>query len=100
MSKSQKGKHSQPKTEKFKKQTSDRQKGKSFEERFGVEKAKLIKEKQSKPKSQEHKQIMGENAARRICCLYCKRDFVRLNFNRFHGEKCKLFTALTLENFL
>lgn len=75
MSKSGKGKHSQPKTPKFKEHMRSLYRGKTYEERFGVEYAAIIKEKQKKPK---------------IECIYCGKLASKSNITRWHNNNCKL----------
>ena len=95
MSKSAIGKHSQPKTQEFKDYISSIQSGKSFEDRFGPEKARVIKDKMRKPRSKETCALIKEKALIRAqqeyVCPHCGKT-VRLltNFIRWHNDNCKL----------
>lgn len=93
MSLSGKGKHSQPKTESFKKTLKNLYEGKSYEERFGVERSKEIKAKLSKPKSIDHIQKIKDNPYHsnrpKIKCLHCQKEVSASNLKRWHNDKCK-----------
>lgn len=94
MSSSGKGKHSQPKTENFKKQLRELYKGKTFVERYGIEKAAEIQEKIKKPKSKEHIESMRNTSYNKnrpkFECPCCKKMVSASNLKRWHGSQCKL----------
>lgn len=93
MSRSGKGKHSQPKTESFKQHMSDIYSGKTYEERFGVERAAEIKAKQKSPKSAAQKQKQSEVMKNKpnSTCPHCGKQARGSNYVRWHGDNCKLF---------
>lgn len=96
MSSNGKGKHSQPKTEKFKQTMSEHYTGKTYEERFGVEYAAEIRAKQSgKIRTEEHKQNIRNNPYHanrpKLSCPHCQKEVSASNLKRWHGDNCKLF---------
>lgn len=97
MSASGKGKHSQPKTEAFKKTLSEYYAGKSYEERFGIEYAAEIKAKQSKPKTEDHKrkQSLTMKNKPKLRCPHCQKEVSASNLKRWHGDNCKLFKIVS-----
>lgn len=99
MSSSGKGKHSQPKTDKFKQTMREHYSGKTYEERFGVEYASEIKAKQSKPKSTEHIQKIKDNPYHtnrpKLSCPHCQKEVSVGNLKRWHGDNCKSLKVLT-----
>jgi hypothetical protein len=99
MSSNGKGKHSQPKTEEFKQAARERQLGKSYEERFGAEYAKQIRDKQRGPKSLEHIQKIKENPYHanrpKLRCPHCQKEVSASNLKRWHGDNCKLFKIVS-----
>jgi len=94
MSKSGKGKHSQPKTDAFKETMRRHYAGKTYEERFGAEYAKQIKAKMSKPKSEEHIKKQKENPYNanrpKYPCPHCQKIVSASNLSRWHGDNCIL----------
>jgi hypothetical protein len=100
MSASGKGKHSQPKTEEFKQAARDRQLGKTYEERFGIEYAEQIKKKlRGRVFTDEHKQNLRNNLYHsnrpKLKCPHCSKEVSSSNLKRWHGSNCKLFKILS-----
>ena len=91
MSTAQKGKHSQPKTDEFKKLMSEKYLGKTIEERFGIEEAARLRVILQKPKTAGHKEKLSEAAKKRpsIICQHCNVQSTAPNFKRWHGKNCK-----------
>jgi hypothetical protein len=85
-----------PKTEEFKQTMRSYYKDKTYEERFGNDRAAEIKLKQSKPKTDEHKdkQSKAMRNKPKISCEHCGRESSAGNYSKWHGTKCKLFTGL------
>lgn len=100
MSASGKGKHSQPKTEAFKKTMSEYYAGKTYEERFGKERADELKAKLSgKIRTEEHKQNIRNNPYHanrpKLSCPHCQKEVSASNLKRWHGDNCKLFKIVS-----
>jgi hypothetical protein len=100
MSANGKGKHSQPKTDEFKQTMREHYVGKTYEERFGVEYAEQIKQKQrGKVRTEEHKQNIRNNPYHanrpKLRCPHCSKEVSVGNLKRWHGDNCKLFKVLT-----
>ena len=100
MSSSNKGKHSQPKTEAFKKTLSEYYAGKTYEERFGKTRADELKAKLSgKIRSEEHKQNIRNNPYHanrpKLRCPHCQKEVSANNLKRWHGDNCKLFKIVS-----
>ena len=91
MSIAQEGKHSQPKTDAFKKLMSEKYSGTTMEERYGAEEAARILLLLKRPKSVEAKKKYSIAAQNRplIPCPHCGIQSTAPNFKRWHGEKCK-----------
>lgn len=96
MSRNGRGKHSQPKSAEMKEKLHDLYAGRTYEERFGIDRAALIRAKLGAPKSEKHKQQLKEclyNSNRpKKQCPHCGTLASASPFARFHGDKCKLFT--------
>jgi NUMOD3 motif len=100
MSKNNKGKHSQPKTEEFKKKMQALYAGKTYEERFGANYAAEIKAKMSgKIRSEQHKQNIRDNPYHanrpKLSCPHCKTECSVSNLKRWHGDNCKSLKIFT-----
>ena len=99
MSASNKGKHSQPKTEEFKQTMREHYAGKTYEERFGEEYAAEIKAKQSRPKTAEHianlKACQYHSNRPKFKCPHCGKECSASNLKRWHGPNCKLANELS-----
>jgi hypothetical protein len=77
-------------------------KGKTFEELYGKDKANQIKEKQrhvgasngffgkQHSPEQREKKRQEKLAAPKKICYYCSKEVDTMNYGRWHGDKCKL----------
>lgn len=119
ISESKKGKISKPAgwhhTEEYKKKRSQEQIGITYEQRYGIEKAKIIKQKlreKSTGRKIDRRDILGENNPSKrldvrnkiseikkqndkikIRCKYCNKEFTKPNYIKSHGEKCKNYKS-------
>jgi len=115
ISESKKGKTSRPAgwhhTDEYKKKRSEEQIGISYEQRYGVERSKIIKQKireKSINRKIDRPDILGENNPSKrldvrnkiseikkqndklkIKCKYCNKEFTKPNYIKSHGNKCK-----------
>ena len=76
-------------------------KGKTFEELYGEEKANELKKKVANPgekngffgkrhsAEQRKKKSSEKLAAPKIKCYYCSKEVDQMNYSRWHGDKCK-----------
>lgn len=76
-------------------------KGKTYEELYGIERANIIKEKVKHPgekngfygkkHSEEQRQRKREEklSSPKKTCYYCNKEVDSMNFGRWHGDKCK-----------
>lgn len=94
MSKSGKGKHSQPKTPKFKEHLRSLYSGKTYEERYGIEKANEMIQNLKKPKSDKHKEAIKNSPYHanrpKFPCIHCSKLVHAPALSRYHNDNCKL----------
>ena len=76
-------------------------KGKTFEELYGEEKASELKKKvanvgqkngffgKQHSEEQRKKKSAEKLLAPKIKCYHCKKEVDHMNFSRWHGDKCK-----------
>jgi group I intron endonuclease len=84
-------------TDEAKQKASDRLKGHSLEEIYGLEKANEVRNKMSISASGVNNSMYGISPEKRQCYICNKIVDIR-NYNRWHGEKCRGVDFLTRED--
>lgn len=78
------------KSEQFKQLMRSMYVGKSFEDRFGIDKALEMKANLKKPKTEDHKRKQSDIMKNKpkLTCPHCGKSMNAGNYARYHGDNC------------